>query len=108
VVVGGLGDGQAFGVVCGLRRLGDVGPKLRECLLFLCREFGQCRLVADAGQAAVLLPLPQLPHDDQPGPRLDLAPVCEFGLQPGEGLTTELPFRRFIERRLVLALSGGS
>ena len=105
-VVGELGKGQAFGVVCGLRRLGDVGPHLGECLLFLCREVGQRRLVADASQVAVLLPVPQGLHAEQPR-RLGLAQVSEFGLQPVEGLTAEFRFRRVVERRLILALPGG-
>ena len=46
-------DNLRFGL---LQKSIDVGPQLGERLLFPCREFGQRRLVADAGQVAVLLP----------------------------------------------------
>src|SRR5258708_2086971 len=74
-----------------------VGPQLGERLLFVRREFGQRRCVADAGQVAVLLPAIQGLYDEQSSlgraGSEELVPPRQLGLHPVPRLPRELPLR---------------
>src|SRR5262249_7466687 len=97
---------------CELQERVDVRPERLPFRALGCGEFGQGALVADAREIGVLLPATHVPGDPRRGPALsrfeEWARGRQVGPEPVEGLAAKLRLCRFVGRRLVPTLPGGS